>query len=134
MCGIVGFWQTQSLWTEDDLLKARETLVHRGLDDRGIWMDLHGCIGLAHLRLSIIDLSNAGHQPMQSLSSHFRITYNEKIYNFKEVRSSLEERGHSFRSSSDTEVILKSFSEWGHSCLSRLRGMFSLPGFPRRLN
>jgi asparagine synthase (glutamine-hydrolysing) len=98
---------------------------HRGPDDAGMeWFAARGS-GLGHRRLSIIDLSPAGHQPMANDARTRFITYNGEVYNYKEVREELSSRGHTFRSGSDTEVILKAYEEWGAGCLERLNGMFA---------
>lgn len=104
-------------------------MTHRGPDDAGEWWSEDGRVGLAHRRLSIIDLSPAGHQPMRSADGACTIVYNGEIYNFMNVRSSLERAGHKFRSNSDTEVIIASYREWGTDCLSKLNGMFAFALF-----
>jgi asparagine synthase (glutamine-hydrolysing) len=106
------------------------TLRHRGPDDEGIWTDCRA--GLAHARLSIIDLSPAGHQPMASADGTAWITYNGEIYNFAEIRQELEALGYPFRSRSDTEVIVNGWHAWGPKVFSRLRGMFALAIWDRR--
>jgi len=98
-------------------------LAHRGPDDTGIYTD--GVVGLGHRRLSIIDISDAGHQPMSNENGEISIVYNGEIYNFIEIKKILESLGHKFKSKSDTEVILHSYEEWGVECLERLSGMFS---------
>ena len=98
-------------------------LAHRGPDDAGIRCD--GQIGLAHRRLSIIDLSPAGHQPMSNEDGTIWIVFNGEIYNFQSLRPGLLSRGHRFRSNSDTEVILHLYEEHGTDCLRFLRGMFA---------
>jgi len=105
-------------------------LRHRGPDDEGVWTD--GRAGLAHARLSIIDLSPAGHQPMANADETIWITYNGEIYNFAEIRQELEARGYAFRSRSDTEVIVNGWHAWGPNIFSRLRGMFALAIWDRR--
>ncbi len=100
------------------------TLRHRGPDDQGVWQD--GVCGLAHARLSIIDLSPAGHQPMGSADGRVWISYNGEIYNFMELRTELEAKGYVFRSRSDTEVIIYGYLAWGERVFSRLRGMFAI--------
>ena len=100
------------------------TLHHRGPDDQGFWNDSH--CGLAHARLSVIDPSQAGHQPMSSADGRFWITYNGEVYNFQELRRELEAKGYVFRSRSDTETILYAYAAWGEGSFSRLRGMFAL--------
>lgn len=98
---------------------------HRGPDDAGEWWSLDGRVGLAHRRLSIIDLSPAGHQPMTDSSGQYVIVLNGEIYNFPDLRVTLESKGHVFRSHSDTEVLLEAYREWGTDCLPYLNGMFA---------
>ena len=100
-------------------------MSHRGPDDAGEWWSDDGCVGLGHRRLAIIDLSPAGHQPMQDVSGQLSIVFNGELYNFPDLRTELAGRGHCFRSRSDTEVILAAYREWGTDCLSRLNGMFA---------
>jgi asparagine synthase (glutamine-hydrolysing) len=103
-----------------------DTLRHRGPDDGGEWADAAAGIALGHRRLSIIDLSPQGRQPMQSASGRYVITFNGEIYNFKALRRELESLGHSFQGHSDTEVILAAVSQWGlKDALSRFNGMFA---------
>jgi asparagine synthase (glutamine-hydrolysing) len=105
-------------------------LRHRGPDDEGVWTD--GQAGLAHARLSIIDLSPAGHQPMASADGTVWISYNGEVYNFAEIRQELDALGYHFRSRSDTEVIVNGWHAWGPRIFSRLRGMFALAIWDRR--
>jgi asparagine synthase (glutamine-hydrolysing) len=105
-------------------------LRHRGPDDEGVWTDRQA--GLAHARLSIIDLSPAGHQPMASADATVWITYNGEVYNFAEIRRDLEASGYRFRSRSDTEIIVNGWHAWGPKIFSRLRGMFALAIWDRR--
>jgi asparagine synthase (glutamine-hydrolysing) len=109
----------------EDLPKACRSLVHRGPDDSGYFYSIEDGIGLGHTRLSILDLSSAGHQPMSSDEGGAGIVYNGEIYNFREVGKKLEECGYQFRSSSDTEVVLKAYLHWGTQCLDRFIGMFA---------
>src|SRR6516162_10637437 len=134
MCGVGGFLVVRTAATRNEL-EARlwgmiATLRHRGPDDEGVWTD--GRAGLAHARLSVIDLSPAGHQPMVSADSSAWITYNGEIYNFAEIRQELEALGYPFRSRSDTEVIVNGWQAWGPKVFSRLRGMFALAIWDRR--
>jgi asparagine synthase (glutamine-hydrolysing) len=109
---------------KDSMSVATDLLSHRGPDDAGFFFnDEHG-VGMGHRRLSIIDLSDAGHQPMQSKNGDTVIVYNGEIYNFKTIRRQLQEVGHQFTSNSDTEVILKAYKQWGTICLDRFVGMF----------
>jgi len=134
MCGISGFLlPRQSLAQpagEARLWAMIGTLRHRGPDDEGVWTD--GRAGLAHARLSIIDLPPAGHQPMASADDSVWITYNGEVYNFAEIRPELEALGYRFRSRSDTEVIVNGWHAWGPRIFSRLRGMFALAIWDRR--
>lgn len=125
MCGIVGLASTISQSDHTWLPTARDTLTHRGSDDAGEWWSADGGVGLAQRRLSIIDLSPAGHQPMLDASGELCIVFNGEIYNFADLRRELVAKGHVFRSQSDTEVLLAAYREWGTDCLSRLNGMFA---------
>jgi asparagine synthase (glutamine-hydrolysing) len=107
-------------------------MAHRGPDDAGEYWSDDGHVGFGHRRLSIIDLSAAGHQPMQTPDGQFCITFNGEIYNYAELKRELESRGHAFRSSSDTEVILAAYRQWGKDCLSRLHGMFAFAIYDKR--
>ncbi len=102
-----------------------DPMVHRGPDDRGVEVLADGALVFGHLRLSILDLSPLGHQPMSTADSQICIVFNGEIYNFREIRRDLESLGHSFRSDSDTEVILAAYRVWGLDCVVRLRGMFA---------
>jgi len=135
MCGISGFLlPRQSLAQpagEARLWAMIGTLRHRGPDDEDVWTD--GCAGLAHARLSIIDLSPAGHQPMASADDSVWITYNGEVYNFAEIRPGLEALGYRFRSRSDTEVIVHLYEEKGADCIADLDGMFAIGIWDERL-
>jgi asparagine synthase (glutamine-hydrolysing) len=125
MCGLVG---TASAGARPDrtwLPTACEALSHRGPDDSGEWWSADGRVGLAHRRLSILDLSPAGHQPMHLADRGLSIVFNGEIYNFPELRRELEGMGHQFRSHTDTEVLLAAYAAWGTDCLQRLNGMFA---------
>jgi asparagine synthase (glutamine-hydrolysing) len=100
-------------------------MAHRGPDDAGVWWSADGRVGLGHRRLSIIDLSPAGHQPMQDVTGSLTIVFNGEIYNYRDLQQELISKGHTFRSHSDTEVILAAYLEWGLDCLARLNGMFA---------
>jgi asparagine synthase (glutamine-hydrolysing) len=134
MCGISGFLLADSLIpqraAEARLRAMIATLRHRGPDDEGVWTD--GQAGLAHARLSIIDLSPAAHQPMGCANGSVWISYNGEVYNFAEIRQELEGLGYRFRSRSDTEVIVNGWHAWGPRIFSRLRGMFALAIWDRR--
>lgn len=132
MCGIVGIASTTSLVQRAWLASGRDAMTHRGPDDAGEWWSADGRLGLAHRRLSIIDLSPAGHQPMHDASGALSIIFNGEIYNFADLRDDLIARGHGFQSHSDTEVILAAYREWGTQCLARLNGMFAFALYDAR--
>ena len=118
MCGIAGFnWANQSM-----IEKMAQALQHRGPDDQGIYTD-HD-VSLGHRRLSILDISEKGHQPM-----HFEnlvIVYNGEIYNFRELKEQLKSHGYNFISGTDTEVVLYSYHKWGPACVEKFNGMWAL--------
>ncbi len=119
MCGIAGF-----TWQDPDALgRMARAIAHRGPDDRGT--HIAPGISLAHQRLSIIDLSPGGHQPMHSADGRYTIVYNGELYNFKDIKKELEARGEKFVTASDTEVLLRAFMVWGEACLPRLNGIFA---------
>ncbi len=120
MCGIFGFIGSVA---EETAALCTDTLAHRGPDGRGLWCG-NGIV-LGHRRLSIIDLSTNGSQPMSYADGRYWITYNGEIYNFIELRNQLQTLGYSFKSDSDTEVILAAFVAWGEECLNRFNGMWS---------
>jgi len=136
MCGVAGFWQApDSAHPESEQLLDRMTdcLAHRGPDDAGSWLDPEVGVGLGHRRLSIIDLSPLGHQPMFSGDGRFVISFNGEIFNFLDLRKELEAAGHAFRSNADTEVILEAVSYWGFDrALARLAGMFAFALWDRK--
>ncbi len=120
MCGIAGLWGRASQPVLEAMLAQ---IAHRGPDGSGV--EISGSIGLGHRRLAIIDLSPAGRQPMSSSDGCIWITFNGEIYNYRELRRELQLHGHAFRSSSDTEVIIAAYREWGERCVERLNGMFA---------
>jgi asparagine synthase (glutamine-hydrolysing) len=132
MCGIAGFVSAGPAITEAEaqLWRMIAPLRHRGPDDEGVWTD--GEAGLAHSRLSIIDLTSTGHQPMPSADGNVWITYNGEVYNFPEIRRELTALGCRFRGGSDTEIIVNGWQAWGPRLFSRLRGMFALALWDRR--
>ncbi len=124
MCGIAGIINLKGDGVSPVLLQAMtDSLAHRGPDGEGHW--IHENVGLGHRRLAIIDLSPLGRQPMVSSDSRYVLTFNGMIYNHREIRAELEARGHRFRSSSDTEVLLNALIEWGPQALQRFNGMFA---------
>lgn len=119
MCGICGF-----NWSEKKLIEEMAAIIsHRGPDQSGSFVD--NGVSLGHRRLSIIDLSDKGIQPMHNEDESIFIVYNGEIYNFKDLKGTLEKNGHSFQSDTDTEVIIHAYEEWGIDCVKRLRGMFA---------
>ncbi len=127
MCGIAGLIDANADARIGAMLQAIE---HRGRDDEGVWTSSsinetgqRVCFG--HRRLSIIDTSSAGHQPMFSHDRRFVVMLNGEIYNYQELRAELTARGHQFRTQSDTEVLLNAWAEWGEQCLDRLNAMFA---------
>ena len=134
MCGIAGFI-TKEVNAENlkkNLSNALALIDHRGPDDSGQFF--HQKVALGHVRLSIIDLSNAGHQPMTDESNNLWITYNGEIYNFKELKAELIKLGHTFRTNTDTEVILECYKRYGKKAFEKLNGMFSFALYDIRLN
>jgi asparagine synthase (glutamine-hydrolysing) len=136
MCGIAGFWKKPG--DGQDVLcrqisAMNESLHHRGPDDGGTWVDEQSGLALANRRLAILDLSASGHQPFFSKCGRFVIAYNGEVYNFQSVRKLLEKEGKSFRSQSDTEVIVEGCAAWGlHRTLGHLNGMFAFALWDRK--
>lgn len=125
MCGLVGVGSITPVRNRDWLLGARDAMLHRGPDDGGEWWSEEFKVGLGHRRLSIIDLTPLGHQPMQMDDAGLVVVFNGEIYNHRELRLDLEVSGYHFKSGSDTEVILAAYAKWGEQCVSRLNGMFT---------
>ena len=137
MCGISGFFEISRHRGNDELkdtvLEMVNTLRHRGPDDGGAWTDAEAGIALGHRRLSILDLSPEGHQPMRSACGRYVISFNGEVYNFKALRNELEVLGYAFRGHSDTEVMLACISEWGLlSAVRRFNGMFAFALWDRQ--
>ncbi|PUE17953.1 asparagine synthase (glutamine-hydrolyzing) [Limnohabitans sp. WS1] len=125
MCAIIGIGNTAHQPDRRWLARGRDAMTHRGPDDAGEWWSADGRVGLAHRRLSIIDLSPQGHQPMHLPGRGVSIVFNGEIYNHQALRSELLGLGFTFRSNSDTEVLLAAYTAWGEDCLARLNGMFA---------
>lgn len=137
MCGLAGFVD-RSLRRSKETLEAQlaamtDSIRHRGPDDQGAWIDSTAGIALGHRRLSILDLSAEGHQPMHSHSGRSVIVFNGEIYNFQDLRRDLESLGHRFRGHSDTEIMLAAFEQWGlETSIQRFNGMFAFALWDRR--
>lgn len=126
MCGIAGYFGKQGEVSIENVLGLLDTLIHRGPDDVGTWFDPSSGIALGHRRLSILDLSPQGHQPMHSACGRYVVSFNGEIYNFKILRNELEAFGYRFKSQSDTEVLLSTVSQWGiFEAVKRFVGMFA---------
>lgn len=128
MCGLVGYVNLSGNYIPNSnvLKKMISKLNHRGPDDSGEWSSRDGRIQLAHARLAIQDLSPLGHQPMESPQGRYVIVFNGEIYNFEVLRTQLQQLGHVFRSTGDTEVILAAYQHWGPKCVEYFNGMFAL--------
>ncbi|HLT76251.1 MAG TPA: asparagine synthase (glutamine-hydrolyzing) [Ferrovibrio sp.] len=135
MCGIAGYLNFQNRRSPDDIQatisRMNAAIAHRGPDNRGQWADPENYCHLGHTRLSILDLSAEGHQPMTSHDERYVITFNGEIYNFRWLRGKLEKLGHQFRTGTDTEVLLAGFSQFGIDLFPSLDGMFALAIYDR---
>ena len=136
MCGIAGFLDPKRRSGDNELKALAASMAgalrHRGPDAQGVWVDEAAGVALGHTRLSIIDLSPAGAQPMSSASGRFALVYNGEVYNAGELRAELERAGHAFRGHSDTEVMVEGFAEWGvRATVERLIGMFAFAAFDK---
>ncbi len=136
MCGITGFLTVQQSrsgdWLRHTVVAMADALQHRGPDDQGVWVDAEAGIALGHRRLSIIDLTPLGHQPMVSADGRFVLTYNGEVYNHGPMRADLEAAGYPFKGHSDTEVLLAGIVHWGlANTLRRANGMFALAVWDR---
>ncbi|HET9909622.1 MAG TPA: asparagine synthase (glutamine-hydrolyzing) [Anaerolineales bacterium] len=137
MCGITGFWNTEKLQTNRDLIstvtRMRDIMHHRGPDDSGEWVDETSGIALGFRRLAIVDLSPTGHQPMFSADQRYVMIYNGEVYNYAELRAELDAAGYQFRGTSDTEVMLAGILEWGlERAVTRFNGMFAIALWDRQ--
>jgi len=134
MCGITGFCDFSKKTTKEILVNMTDVLHHRGPNDSGYSFYEHdnANIGLGHRRLSILDLSKHGHQPMSF--ENLEIVYNGEVYNFKDIREELQEHGYIFESDSDTEVILKAYHKWGIEAVDKFNGMFAIAIYDKTVN
>ena len=123
MCGIFGVWNWNGeLVSADDLITSRDKIAYRGPDDAGHY--IAGNVGLAHRRLSIVDLSPAGRMPMSNERGDIWATFNGEIYNYRELRDRLIASGHRFATQTDSETIIHAYEEWGTESFNMLSGMF----------
>ena len=130
MCGICGSIHLDSSPSQaTQLTSMMKAMKHRGPDDEGIFTEQN--IGLGFVRLSILDLSEAGHQPMQSKDKRYTMIFNGEIFNYIELREELQQKGHNFSTQTDSEVLLAAYQEWGEECLHRLNGMWALAIYDR---
>ena len=136
MCGILGTWHNDfPINYRSRFSKALDLLIKRGPDDKDTFIERAdgGTVSFGHRRLSIIDLTSGGHQPMHSFDKRYSIIFNGMIYNYKEIRVELKNLGIKFISNSDTEVLLQSWIFWKEECLKKLIGMFSFAIYDRKL-
>jgi asparagine synthase (glutamine-hydrolysing) len=131
MCGIAGIASSSVPISVELVARMCDTLRHRGPDDEGVWRETGGTVVFGHRRLSIIDLSSGGHQPMADATGECHVVFNGEIYNYRELREELCRMGHRFHSSSDTEVILEAYRAWGTDCVQHFNGMFAFAIYDR---
>lgn len=134
MCRIAGIFNPSSQNLRKEIISMRDTMKHGGPDDEGIYLDDEYPLALGHRRLSLIDLSPGGHQPMSDLNNQLQIVFNGEIYNYQELKSILKNEGYIFKTASDTEVILKAYQFWGIKCFEFLNGMFALAIWDKHKN
>jgi asparagine synthase (glutamine-hydrolysing) len=134
MCGIYEYGRASGGVTADVVSAMRDTMVHRGPDDAGTWISADRRVGLGHRRLSIVDLSAAGHNPMTNETGDVWIVFNGEIYNHAKIRSWLVERGHTYRSRTDTETLIHLYEEVGDDLVDHLEGMFAFAIWDARRN
>ncbi len=132
MCGIAGILGYEGAGLESKVRAMEEVIPYRGPDDHGTFVSREQGLGFAHRRLSILDTSTAGAQPMVSEDGTVVITYNGEVYNFLEIRQILEAKGYTFRTGTDTEVILAAYDHWGRDCLEHFNGMWAFALFDRK--
>lgn len=133
MCGIAGIFNLDGKPISINILrKMTDIIIHRGPDGEGFWTN--SFIGFGHRRLSIIDLSPLGHQPMQSDDRNYIITYNGEVYNFQNIQIELESLGYKFHSKTDTEIVLKAYQQWGKDCILKFNGMFAFAIWDNKKN
>ncbi|MEJ2252289.1 MAG: asparagine synthase (glutamine-hydrolyzing) [Candidatus Lokiarchaeota archaeon] len=124
MCGIIGVFANEDI-DLNKFIEMRDELKHRGPDDEGVYLNQSGNIALGHRRLSIIDLSPNGKQPMSNEDKTIWITFNGEIYNYQKLKDYLIKQGHKFKTNTDTEVIIHGYEEWEYDVLNKINGMFA---------
>lgn len=134
MCGIAGYISLNNQFSPDQLKTAAALMQHRGPDADGFYFSANNHVGLAHCRLSILDLSTAANQPMMSADGRYCIVFNGEVYNFAELKQQLKDKGASLKTTSDTEVILELFAQNGAECFANLNGMFAFAIYDSKLN
>jgi len=133
MCGICFVWNRSGQPVDRQLLRRMaDEMTRRGPDDSGLTFDDANGVGCGFRRLAILDLSPAGHQPMHSADGSLTIIFNGEVYNYREIRDALIQRGYTFHSNSDTEVILSAYAEWGERAIERFIGMFAFAIWDRK--
>lgn len=126
MCGIAGIWRFNSKISKDEIVSFTDSMFHRGPDGAGYEVFEEDNLALGHRRLSILDLTEAGKQPMSYANARYWLTFNGEIYNFIEIKKELSEKGHLFVSQSDSEVVLAAYLEWGVDCFKKFNGMWAI--------
>lgn len=134
MCGIIGAFDPKQHLTHDSFEALRDRMTHRGPDDAGTEHDAAANVWFGHRRLSILDLSPKGHQPMKNADGTLWLVYNGEIYNYRELRKQLEAFGYSFQSKTDSEVVLHGYAQWGEDVVTHLRGMFAFGIYDQNRN
>lgn len=133
MCRIVGILDKNSFHIERDIINMRDAMQRGGPDSAGIFYDREASLALGHRRLSIIDISASGNQPMLNEKGDVVLVFNGEIYNFLELKDELKQLGFYFKSHSDTEVVLKAYEHWGTACFAKLKGMFGLAIYDKKI-
>ena len=126
MCRIAGIYNPLSSRLEEEILRMRDAMHRGGPDGEGVYINQQVGLAFGHRRLALLDLSEAGHQPMYSLDEEIVIVFNGEIYNFQELRIELESEGYHFHTSTDTEVIINAYQYWGTACFEHFNGMFAI--------
>ncbi len=132
MCRIAGIYDPTLIDLKPPIISMRDAMHRGGPDDFGVFIDDFCPLALGHRRLSLLDITSAGHQPMQDIEKNIAIIFNGEIYNFLEIRKKLISLGHRFITQTDTEVIIYAYLEWGANCFSRFNGMFALAIYDNR--